>query len=70
MRKLAGFLMIVLGILQGGWIAYNLFVERLPEFQEPNLPIGMTALAGGLITVGLKWMRESRATSIKDDKLH
>ena len=52
--------MIVLGILQGAWIAYNLFFERLPEFQEPMLPIGLTALTSGLITVGLKWMREPR----------
>ena len=65
--------MIVLGILQGGWIAYNLFVERLPEFQEPKLPIGMTVLAGGLITVGLKLMREPRTNlseDKKDNKLH
>jgi hypothetical protein len=58
MRKLAGLLMIVLGVLQGGWIAYNLFVERLPEFQEPILPVGMTTLASGLIAMGVKWMRD------------
>ena len=56
--------MIVLGILQGIWIAYNLFVERLPEFQKPLLPIGLTALASGLIMVGLKWIREPRSSEI------
>jgi fructose-specific phosphotransferase system IIC component len=61
MRKFAGFLMIVLGILQGIWIAYNLFIERLPEFQEPVLPISLTALASGLITVGIMWLREPRS---------
>ena len=59
MRKLAGFLMIVLGILQGLWIAYNLFIERQPEFRTPA-SIGRTGLAGGLITVGIAWLRTPR----------
>ena len=61
MRKLAGFLMIILGILQGMWIVYNLFIERQPEFQEPVLPIGYTTLSLGLITVGIKWLRTDRS---------
>lgn len=65
MRKLAGFLMIVLGIIQGLWIAYNLFIERLPEFPPPAF-IGLTGLAGALITVGLTWLRTSSTSGPKD----
>ena len=49
MVKVAGILMIVLGILQGTWIGYKLLVENTPEFPNLTLPIGLTIIVVGLI---------------------
>ena len=63
-RKVAGFLMIALGIIQGAWIFYNVFIEELPQFQKPIIPIGLTTLSFGLIAVGAEWMK----SPLKSDK--
>lgn len=66
MRKLAGFLMIFLGLLQAAWVFYNLFVERQPEFIDPPILVGYYALPLGLFYVGYKWMTEKPAKKIKE----
>lgn len=59
MRKLAGFLMVFLGILLALWIGYNIFVERLPV-TEGRDPLAALLLSIGLVYVGQKWFRRRR----------
>ena len=56
MRRLAGALLLFMGGLLLGWIAFNMFVEPLPETRgRPVLP-GLL-FSAGLIYLGLSWIR-------------
>jgi hypothetical protein len=55
MKPIFGPIVFLSGIGLAVWIAYNLWIERLPETQDMNpLPAISTSLA--FIFVGYKWM--------------
>ena len=60
MRKFLGVLILLMGLCLGGWIFYNLVIERLPETQgrSPIVPIAMSI---GMIFVGVKWIKGEQA---------
>ena len=55
-RRLAGVAVVMLGVILGGWVAYNLFIHRLPETQGRS-PIPAIAISAVFIYVGVKWIR-------------
>ena len=54
-RKFLGLLIALFGVTLAGWIAYNLFIERLPAAQGRS-PILPALLAIGCLFVGWSWM--------------
>jgi hypothetical protein len=59
-RKIFGLIIFSFGIILGGWIAYNLLIERLPVTEGRN-PIIPSLVASGFLFVGWKWMRGKQA---------
>jgi hypothetical protein len=59
-RKFLGLLIALFGAVLVGWIAYNLFIERLPAAQGRN-PIPAALVAAGCLFVGWKWMGDQDA---------
>jgi hypothetical protein len=55
MKKLLGLIMVLLGIVLGGWVGYNLLVQRLPEAQGKS-PIPAIVFTVALLAVGCKWI--------------
>ncbi len=55
-RKFAGVFALLLGVLLGGWVFYNLFIHRMPEAQGRN-PIPPIVMAVLFVVVGIKWIR-------------
>ncbi len=55
-----GILLFLFGIALGGWITYNLFIQRLVDakFFTPQGLIMPLLLTVGLLSVGGKWMAE------------
>ncbi|RCU52405.1 MULTISPECIES: hypothetical protein [Corallincola] len=54
--KLFGIICLGLGLILGGWIGYNLFIEVQPEAEgrNPLLPIVLTI---GLLYVGISRLK-------------
>jgi len=59
LRKIAGGLMLLLGVALIGWVGFNLFIEMQPEAQEHSA-IPPLLVSAGLIFVGQKWIRQKR----------
>lgn len=55
-RRAAGACMLLLACALTAWIAYNLFVERLPETANQS-PLPALLLCVGLLYVGAHWIR-------------
>jgi hypothetical protein len=62
--KALGLILILLGAALLGWVAYNLFVERLPETKgrDPFGPIkfGVLMIGAGVIVLREPWHRRQR----------
>ena len=56
LRRIGGVVVLLLGMSILLWIAYNLFVERLPETRGRN-PLPALIFVGACFHVGLRWMR-------------
>jgi hypothetical protein len=58
-----GTLAILLGLGIAIWLAYNFFVQRLPEFQSPSNPISyvfpfvMIGVGVGMLRKGIRCFR-------------
>ena len=64
MKRLAGFLLVVFGLVLAGWVAYNLFIERLPETKGQNpLPAIVNSLL--FLWVGWGWMHGRSVGAIR-----
>jgi hypothetical protein len=59
-RRFLGVIIFLFGLILAGWIAYNLFVQRLPEAQGRS-PIVPSLVAVGFLYVGWKWIRGETA---------
>ena len=56
MGQIGGFFILLIGILIGGWIAYNFLIERQPEAEGKRpLPAIITSVA--CTFVGYRWLR-------------
>ena len=55
MKRILGGLMILMGLILGGWIVYNLLVQRQPE--GTGNPLGPLVFTAGLLFVGTMWAR-------------
>ncbi len=55
-KRVIGGLMLLLGVIQLGWIGYNVLIERLPETQGRS-PILPTLFGIGLLYVGFTWVK-------------
>jgi hypothetical protein len=53
--RVLGAILVLLGLLNLGWVAYNLFVDELPQFKNSKfaLQIGLGAL---FLYMGLRWL--------------
>ncbi len=58
-RKLAGVLLILLGLALGGWVFYNLFIEMQPA-AEGRSPIPALIFMAGLLYLGFKYLFTER----------
>jgi hypothetical protein len=54
MKKLGGFVLILLGVGLLGWLGYNFFIEMQPV-AEGRSPIPPLIFSAALIGVGTKW---------------
>lgn len=60
MKRIAGAFILLMGVVLGGWMFYNLFIHRLPETQgRPIIP--PLLLCFSFIYVGVKWLRGQTA---------
>ena len=59
MKRLAGILIILLGVWLMCWIGYNVFIERLPE--ATGSPFLSFILVLGFFYVGIKWIKGKSA---------
>jgi hypothetical protein len=55
-RRIASVILLFLGIVLGGWVAFNLLVHMTPSARGRNLIPAICASAA-FIYVGIKWMR-------------
>lgn len=55
MKRIAGGMVLVLGLSLSGWLSYNLFVQEMPEMAGRS-PIAGLVLSAALIFFGLKWL--------------
>ena len=60
MQRFFGFIIFILGVALGGWVAYNLLVERTIHTQGKN-PLPAVIISIGCMYVGFKWMRGKQA---------
>lgn len=56
MKKLFGVLAVTIGVAIAGWVLYNTFIERQPEYRPGVKPLGFAA---AMIGVGVYWIRGS-----------
>ncbi len=56
MKRMFGFLMVLMGIALGCWIAYASFIAPPPDGQRIN-PAPAILFCLGLLIVGAKWTR-------------
>lgn len=61
MKKVGGVFLLLIAAVFLAWISYNLFVERLPATKGRS-PIGALIFVAGCIFIGIKWIRERKAT--------
>jgi len=56
MRRVAGAVVLLLGLTLGGWVVYKLVLQRLPETEGlSSLP---AIIVGAALTfVGVQWVR-------------
>jgi len=60
LRRLFGVPVLFMGLALGGWMIYNLFIERLEETtRHPEVPGILVSL--GLLYVGTRWIRGQTA---------
>lgn len=59
-RRLFGVPILCLGLALGGWMLYNLFIERMVEAEGRPTFVG-AMLSIGLLYVGTQWIRGKAA---------
>ena len=59
-RRIAGALSLLLGLILGGWIFFNLFIHRMPE-TEGRPVVGPILLTVAFIYVGIRWLQGKTA---------
>jgi len=60
MRRIFGVIICTFGLTLAGWVAYNLFIERLPE-TEGTSPLPAIVVSGLALYVGYKWVNGEQA---------
>ncbi len=55
-RRMAGVVVLLLGVVLGVWVLYNLFIQRDPEARGRS-PIAAIGVSAVFIYVGTKWIR-------------
>jgi hypothetical protein len=63
LKRICGGFLLLIGLALLGWIAYNLFVERLPQAKGRS-PLLALVLSAGAIYVGGSWLFAKRKTDI------
>ncbi len=57
MRRVFGFLALIIGVGLAGWVAFNIF-NPTPEFKESGRsPLSGLVFSGVMIVTGVKMMR-------------
>ena len=70
-----GTLAILFGIVIAIWLAYNVFVQRLPEFQSPINPVSyvfpfvMIGVGVGMLRKGIRGISVHKLPNHSEDKL-
>ena len=70
-----GTLAILFGIGIAIWLAYNIFVQRLPEFQSPINPVShvfpfvMIVVGVGMLRKGIRGVPAHKLPDHSEDKL-